>query len=289
MAGDYNATMVASMTAFGRAGGDLLDWEIRSVNHRYLELGFRLPDSLKSLEQPLRERTVGRIRRGKVDATLRLAGVAAPMPRLNTVALRKVLAAVGEVREHTPAAQINPLDLLRWPGVLEDDQQDLAELREAALSAYVLAVDDLIAHRASEGERIDELLRARLDEIERGAAQVRCLAESQGARLRQRLHKRITELVAAVEPERLAQEAALLVQKADVAEELDRLAMHVAQARASLAGRQPCGRRLDFLMQELSREANTLAAKGVLPEIGRIAVDLKVAIEQMREQVQNVE
>ena len=289
MTGDYNATMVASMTAFGRAGNDLLDWEIRSVNHRYLELGFRLPDPLKSLERPLREHTAGRVRRGKVEATLRLAGAAAPTPCLNPVALGKVLAVASDVCRQTPAAQINPLDLMRWPGVLEDDRQDLAKLTEAALATYVEAVDDLIAHRTSEGDSIDALLRARIEEIERGAAEVRRLAERQGPLLRERLHNRTLELIAAVEPARLAQEVTLLVQKADVAEELDRLAIHVAEARRSLDGDKPCGRRLDFLTQELNREANTLAAKAVLPDIARLAVDLKVAIEQLREQVQNVE
>ena len=289
MTSDYNATMVASMTAFGCAGNDLLDWEIRSVNHRYLELGFRLPDALKSLEKPLREHTAGRVRRGKVEATLRVAGAAAPTPRLNLVALGKVLDAVDDVCRQTSAAQINPLDLMRWPGVLEDDQQDLAELREAALTIYVQAVDDLIAHRTSEGTSIGTLLRTRLEEIERGAAQVRCLVENQGALLQERLHNRTLKLIASVEPARLAQETALLAQKADVAEELDRLAMHIAEARSSLDDDKPCGRRLDFLTQELNRETNTLAAKAALPDVARLAVDLKVAIEQMREQVQNVE
>ena len=277
------------MTAFGRAGSELLDWEIRSVNHRYLELGFRLPDPLKSLEQPLRERTLGRVRRGKVEATLRLAGTATPTPRLNAAALCKVLAAIGDVRRQTPAAEVNPLDLMRWPGVLEDDQEDLAELRAAALTSYAKAMDDLLAHRASEGENIAALLRTRLAEVERGAAQARCLAARQGLALKERLRVRVSELAASIEPERLAQEAALLAQKADVAEELDRMAIHVAEAHRSLNDDKPCGRRLDFLMQELNREANTLAAKAVLPEIVRLAVDLKVAIEQMREQVQNVE
>ena len=277
------------MTAFGRASSERLDWEIRSVNHRYLELGFRLPDPLKSLEQPLRRCSVGRIRRGKLDATLRLGSAAAPTPRLNSAALGKVLAAVDDVRQQTPAAQINALDLMRWPGVLEDDEQDVAALKEAALAAYVEALDDLIAHRTSEGMGIEAHLRTRLTEIERASGQVRRLAGCQGALLKDRLHKRTLELGATVEPARLAQEAALLAQKADLTEELDRLAIHVAEARRSLDSDQPCGRRLDFLMQESNREANTLAAKAALPDIARLAVDLKVAIEQMREQVQNVE
>ena len=276
------------MTAFGRAGGELLDWEIRSVNHRYLELTFRLPDPLKSLEQPLRDRTLEHVRRGKVEATLRLAG-ATPTPRLNTAALGKVLVAVDDVLRQMPAAAVSALDLMRWPGVLEDDQADLAELRAAALSTYAEAVDDLLAHRASEGRNIGALLRTRLGDVEHGAAEVRCLAADQGPVLKERLRMRIAELDASIEPERLSQEAALLAQKADVAEELDRIAIHVAEARKSLDDDKPCGRRLDFLMQELNREANTLAAKAVLPEIVRCAVDLKVAVEQMREQVQNVE
>ncbi len=277
------------MTAFGRAGCDLVQWEIRSVNHRYLDLGFRLPASFRDLEQPLRQLTAGRIRRGKVDAKLEIASQAAVVPRLNENALKNLLAAVDGIRGQVAVERIDPLDLMRWPGVLEDDQDDLAHFKEAAVARYGDALDNLVAHRRSEGASLDTLLRERLEVVERSAAEVRALATDQAAILRQRLHSRVRELTTRLDAERLEQEVALLAQKADVAEELDRLDIHVAEARASLNGSAPCGRRLDFLTQELNREVNTLAAKLALPAAGRLAVDLKVAIEQIREQAQNVE
>ena len=277
------------MTAFGRAGCDLVQWEIRSVNHRYLELGFRLPASFRDLEQPLRQLTAGRIRRGKVDAKLEIASQAAVVPRLNEDALKNLLAAVDGIRGQVAVERIDPLDLMRWPGVLEDDQDDLAHFKEAAVARYGDALDNLVAHRRSEGASLDTLLRERLEVVERSAAEVRALATDQAAILRQRLHSRVRELTTRLDAERLEQEVALLAQKADVAEELDRLDIHVAEARASLNGSAPCGRRLDFLTQEMNREVNTLAAKLALPAAGRLAVDLKVAIEQIREQAQNVE
>ncbi len=286
--------MVASMTAFGRASGQLADWEIRSVNHRYLELNFRLPEPLRELEQPLRELTASRVRRGKLDATLRLAGSVAARPRLNKAALKQLITAVKDIDEQTDHNQIvlghmDPLDLMRWPGILEDDQRQLAKLKDAVLADYRAAMDDLVAHRRREGANLDTLLRARLANVERIGAATRELTAGQGAALRERLRRRVDELTSRLDAKRLEQEVALLVQKADVAEELDRLDIHVIETRASLDSDKPCGRRLDFLMQELGREANTLAAKSVLPQAARLAVDLKVTIEQLREQAQNVE
>ena len=283
------------MTAFGRAGCELVDWEIRSVNHRYLELGFRLPEPFRDLEPKLRALTTGRLRRGKVDATLRVAGEAAVAFRLNGRALRNLLDAVADVGKQARIGGLDALDLMRWPGVMEHDQADLAQLKEAALARYSSALDVLVAHRRSEGENLEKLLRKRLATVAWISARVRDLALEQSAVLGTRLNKRVRELmarydgVARLDGDRLAQEVALLAQKADVAEELDRLDIHVAEARASLDGSEPCGRRLDFLMQELNREASTLAAKTALPEAARLAVELKVAIEQMREQAQNVE
>lgn len=287
--------MVASMTAFGRTGCELVDWEIRSVNHRYLELGFRLPESFRDLEPKLRALTSQRIRRGKVDATLRVAGEAAVAFRLNERALRNVLKAVAEIGKQVQVENLDALDLMRMPGLLDHDQADLQRFKETALERYAAALDALVAHRRDEGGSLETLLRERLATVARIGARVRTLTAAQGAALCERLDKRMRELLARfdatarIEPERLAQEVALLAQKSDVTEELDRLDIHVVEARASLDGEEPCGRRLDFLMQELNREANTLAAKSALPEVARLAVDLKVAIEQMREQVQNVE
>ena len=291
------------MTAFGRAGCALADWEIKSVNHRYLDLSLRLPEPLRSLEAPLRRLAQQRIQRGKVDATLRIRGAQALPQKLDAEALRRILRAVADIREHageTPLGAIDPLDLMRQPGVFEDDREDLGRLKDAVLASFAAAMDDLLAQRRSEGATIAALLRDRLEQVEAMAAEARAATQRHAPALHQRLKQRVEELTNDAAPserggapklaaDRLAQEVALLAQKADVTEELDRLAMHVSEARCSLDGDAPCGRRLDFLMQELNREANTLAAKALLPETARLAVDLKVAIEQMREQAQNVE
>ena len=279
------------MTAFGRAGSALVDWEIRSVNHRYLELGFRLPEPLRGLEQRLRAQIAGRVRRGKVDATLRLAE-AETAPLVDAKAVEQLLAAVRQIGEqwagHTPPPPLNPLELLRFPGVLKSGG-DVEALEAAALDGFEAAVDDLVEHREREGAGLAASLCERLAEVERIVAALGALISGHADHLRDRLHERVRVLVTRVDEARLEQEIALLVQKADVAEEIDRLVIHVGEARSSLAGSEPCGRRLDFLMQELNREANTVAAKSIVPEAARLAVDLKVVIEQMREQVQNVE
>ncbi|MDE0190546.1 MAG: YicC family protein [Gammaproteobacteria bacterium] len=278
------------MTAFGRAQGDLVDWEIRSVNHRFLEVSFRLPEPLRDMEPGLRELLAGRLHRGKIDATLRIASQASVSPRLNEDALDGLLAAVEDIRRRVPSAgSIDPVEVLRFPGVVRDDEDNLSRFKAAAQRSFGTAIDDLVAHRNTEGAKLDGILRERLVELEQGAASVRELVAGQGKVLRDRLHGRVRELAGQLDGERLEQEVALLVQKADVTEELDRLDVHIAATRSSLDAEGPCGRRLDFLMQELNREANTLAAKSVLPQAARIAVDLKVTIEQMREQAQNVE
>lgn len=279
------------MTAFGRAGCALVSWEIRSVNHRYLELGFRLPDQLRDLERRLRALAVGRVRRGKVDATCKLA-TSELAPQVNERAVEHLLAAADAIRGQAASGSIgpvNPLDLMRFPGVLTDSDGDIDALKAAATERFEAALDDLVEHRASEGGNLAALLGERLAAVERILAAVRGLLAGQGDYLHDRLLDRVQALTNGVDEGRLEQEVALLVNKADVREELDRLEIHVGEARASLAGDEPCGRRLDFLMQELGREANTLAAKSILPDAARLAVDLKVVIEQMREQVQNVE
>ena len=284
------------MTAFGRAGCALAEWEIKSVNHRFLDLTIRLPEALRGIEAPLRQLTRKHVQRGKVDAALRIPGGHGPAQKLNAAALRRVLDAVADIREHAadaPLGAIDPLDLVRQPGVFEEDGQDLARLKDAALATYADAMDDLVAQRRSEGAAIATLLRERLQQADALAAEAGATAERHATVVKARLERRLAELGGdAAKPlpaERLAQEVALLAQKADVAEELDRLRMHVAEARRSLDGDAPCGRRLEFITQELNREANTLAAKALLPETARHAVALKVVVEQLREQAQNVE
>ncbi len=275
------------MTAFGQASDGWVEWQLRSVNHRYLELSFRLPEQLRGLEPRLREQAAGRLHRGKVDATLRLHGVA---PRLNEAALTRLLAAVGEIAARAPVNAIaDPVALLRWPGLLEDDPDELARIESTALACFGAALDDLLAQRRREGAGLHRLIANHLARTERIGKRIRQLMTDHADAHFARLRERVCRLAAQLESSRLEQEAALLAQKADVTEELERLDIHIAAARASLEGEESCGRRLDFLMQELNREANTLAAKSSLAEAARLAVDLKVAIEQAREQVQNVE
>lgn len=287
--------MIFSMTAFARDerpfDGGAVTWEIRSVNHRYLEIQIRLPDALRELELPLRDLARTRLSRGKVDCTARLA-IASTVPSLeiNRPALLHVLATIEQLRRDAPET-VSPsaLDLLRWPGVLAERAEDMSAGVIAARAGFESALDALVAQRAREGEAMASLIQERLGEIEAIVGAHSKLTDDLAAQQRARLQARIAELSVDLDSDRLEQEVALLAQRADVTEELDRLRIHVANAMTDLAGDGPHGRRLDFLMQELNREANTLASKAVLGETTRRAVDLKVIIEQIREQVQNIE
>ena len=284
--------MISSMTAFGKFESPALSWEIRSVNHRFLEVSFRLPEGLRAIEPSLRDVARQALGRGKVDATLRLTegdvGLSVNIHRPNML---RLLATLEQVRRDAPEiGHPDPLELLRWPGVLETGMTDAAGALEAdARSGFEAAVEQLVAQRRREGQGIDAILRDKLEEVETIVSEIRSSTASLSTQIRDRLRERIAELVDQVDQHRLEQEVALIAQKGDVAEELDRLLLHVDGCRGSLDAEGPQGRRLDFLMQELTREANTVASKAVPPECARRAVDLKVVIEQMREQVQNVE
>ena len=289
--------MIASMTGFARrettgAWGTLV-CELRSVNHRFLEAGFRLPDELRSAEGELRARLTKQLRRGKVDCTMsyrRAQGAAAAL-EVDVAALERLLAGVAVVSRALaqPAASVNALDVLRWPGVLREDGGSGDELQAAAQALFNATLEELMAARAREGERLRELLQQRCAGLEVLLTAVRARLPEVQARVRTRLHERVAELAASVDPERIEQELALLLQRLDVDEELERLAGHIEEVRRVIAGSEPAGRRLDFLMQELNREANTLSSKSQDLETTRSAVDMKVLIEQMREQVQNAE
>lgn len=289
--------MIRSMTGFARAGaqgpGARLRWEIRSVNHRYFDLQLRLPEGLRSIEEECRAIVAAGPRRGKVDATLTLnvEAAAAPAAELDRDAARRLLEQVDAVsRDIARPARIDPLSVLRWPGVLrEPEQKDLEALFPAAREALAAAVEELQASRAREGSKILAMLEARCREILEHVAAVRARLPTVHADIRSRLRERLAALDVAANPERLEQELALLATKLDVSEELDRLEAHVAEVRDTFTKDEPVGRRLDFLIQELNREANTLGSKSADGETTRLAVELKVAIEQMREQVQNVE
>ena len=284
------------MTAFARheipAPWGSLVWELRTVNHRFLDLSFHLPDNSRELEQRLRETTRPQLGRGKLDATLRINHtVAENHLQINRNALLQLLATLEQVRRDAPEfGQANPVDLLRWPGVLEDRNAKLFEnFMDLAEQAYQQALTQLLSERQREGAILSDLLSARLQSIEGLVVELKALTAPLTEVLTTRLNQRISKLAIELDPARVEQEVAVLAQRADVAEEIDRLAIHVDEARKALAGTGPHGRRLDFLTQELNREANTLASKSVLPEASKRAVDLKVLIEQVREQVQNIE
>lgn len=285
--------MLHSMTAFARRqetlAGFELAWEMRSLNQRFLEVQFRLPEELRTLEHPLREKMAQQVKRGKLMCVLSVDLVGAHALELNRPLLLQLLAALEQVRRDAPEAHAaNPIDLLRWPGMLKNVAAS-EPLVAAATELFENTLGAMLEARADEGEKLKAGILQRLAEIERIVSETKELAGSHAAEMRARLRKRLAELEVDVNPYRLEQEVALLAQKADVAEELDRLAVHLQDARSHLDRPGPHGRRLDFISQEMMREANTLAAKSVLPRTSRSAVDLKVAVEQVREQAQNIE
>ncbi|MEZ5553717.1 MAG: YicC/YloC family endoribonuclease [Pseudomonadales bacterium] len=284
------------MTAFARSQSHLnrlvLTWELRSVNHRFLETQFRLPEQLRGLEHPLRETTRAHLHRGKLDCALRVErqGGDASL-ELNRPLLIQILGIVEQVRRDAPElAAPSAIDLLRWPGVIGDNASlEDDGLAEAVTDLFEEALSQLLEHRQREGTQLAQTINERLSDIDRLVATIKARTTSLSHEIQKKLADRLTELTGRVDAERLEQEIALLAQRADVAEELDRLGIHVEEARGNLRGAGPHGRRLDFLTQELNREANTLGAKSSMAEISQKAVDLKVAIEQIREQVQNIE
>jgi uncharacterized protein (TIGR00255 family) len=288
--------MMRSMTAFARVSGEKagaeLTWELRSVNHRYLEIFIRLPDELRALEPLLRERVNARLGRGKLECVLRwrLAPQQETALELDPDRLKAVMDACREIETRSSeATSPGVMELLRWPGVVRDPEPETAPLQEFALELLGQALDELIATREREGEKIRGLLTTRLDGIDQQVKKVRERLPKVQIRIREKLQTRLAELETRVDNERVEQELVFLLQKMDVDEELDRLDGHVVETRRVLDSDEPVGRRLDFLMQEFNREANTLGSKSADSETTAASVELKVLIEQMREQVQNVE
>lgn len=289
--------MIRSMTAFSRredrSGGFTLAWEIRSVNHRYLEPSFRLPDNLRDIEPALREQLRRRLSRGKVECSLRLAGeearAAGPIA-INTPLLDELLAAVQAVALRTgqPVA-VNPVDILRWPGVTQSAEADVQAMAAAAAALFETVLGDFIEAREREGRELADALALRLDGISREVERVRAALPQILDAQRARLRARVEEAVASPDRDRLEQELVLLAARMDVAEEMDRLVTHVQEVRRVLKEGGSVGRKLDFLMQELNREANTLGSKSVSADTTQASVEIKVLIEQMREQIQNIE
>lgn len=288
--------MTLSMTAFARQEQTLdsgtLSWEIRSVNHRYLELSLRMDETFRPLEISIRKLFAKHIARGKVEAVLRFQSTAGENSALHIDEnmAQAVIVACLRLAELSPAtAPLDPLRLLQWPGVVSQPQTDIEALNLAVMDCLQTTIEDFIDSRRREGAALAEMLLQRCTEIDQIAAAVRRQMPEILAQNHLRLTQRLADMHIELEPERLAQEAALLAQKSDVAEELDRLENHVTEARHILGRKEPVGRRLDFLMQELNREANTLGSKSIDTETTRYSVDLKVLIEQMREQIQNIE
>ena len=288
--------MTSSMTGFARhateVDGQSLVWEIRSVNHRHLDLRIQIPDTLKALEPDARAAMQQSLGRGRVDAVLRVdAAVTADVIQFDHGRAKILIKTLREIDQMmVNGARVSALDVLLWPGVLQrDEPADVDALRSAVLLGLQAALDDLRAMRQTEGGTLRQTLETRLDALAELVARIRGRRVEVLEAQRERLRSRIAELDLALDPQRLEQEVALLAQRLDVDEELDRLEGHVAATREILGRAEPVGRRLDFLMQEFNREANTLGSKSHDLETTRVAMEMKVLIEQMREQIQNIE
>ncbi len=288
--------MARSMTAFARlettgTWGRAM-WEIRSVNHRYLEVGLRLPEDFRVLEGEVRARIAQKLNRGKVDAVLRFeaADGESGQLRVNTEIARQVINAAKAVAHlMEQPASLSPLEVLRWPRVLETPEVDFDELSQALLAQLDRTLDQLIDAREREGAKLAELVLARCASMLALTRTLRTRVPEIIASIRARHVARIEEIAGTLDPARIEQECALLLQKLDVAEELDRLETHLGEVTRVMKQTQPIGRRLDFLMQELNREANTLGSKSAHVDTAGASVELKVLIEQIREQIQNIE
>ncbi len=287
---------VNSMTAFAREGDEAgpgsLAVEIRSVNHRYLDCQFKLPEALRGLEQALRERLQKGLSRGKVEVLFRWQAQAGTSTGLeiNGEQLAALAAAMNQVSEAVPqAAAPSSLDILQWPGVVEGDSEDAEALAARSLALFDRALKTLLDTRAREGDKLAGFIRERLAAVSVEVDAARARMPELLAQQHERMRTRVADLGIEADPERLEAELAIVAQKSDVDEELDRLVAHVQEVGRVLDKGGPCGRRLDFLMQELNREANTLSSKSLATSTTQNAVELKVLIEQMREQIQNLE
>jgi uncharacterized protein (TIGR00255 family) len=288
--------MIRSMTAFARSeeqyDGWMITWELRSVNHRFLDITLRLPETLRSLEGALREKTTAAVSRGKVEGSLKFQSKVGGTANitLNLPFVDHLLAVAKELQTRMNADTGPKLsDILRWPGVIAEAEPDLEQLTTAVSTGLDQALAELVATRCREGERIQQMILQRCHGIKSLVQQVRARRPEVRSKLREKWLARLSELSVEPDLDRLEQEMAILAQRLDVDEELDRLDAHISEIDDVLERSEPVGRRLDFLMQELHRETNTLAAKSGDAETTRITVELKVLIEQMREQIQNVE
>jgi len=288
--------MIQSMTAFARQEAKSLSgsmvWEIRSVNHRYLELQFKLPETLRQIEPSLRDIIRKNLARGKVECTLRLQTDSNSDHTLSineNLAKEVINAGMALQYQIDNVAPINVLDILRWPGVLKEPDPNKGLLIQESLALFGQALKDLNESRAREGDELQVFIQQRLSNIEDITDAVRTSMPEILAPQRHKLQDKLADLVSDLDSDRIEQELVLLANKIDVDEELDRLVTHIGEVKRVLKAGGTCGRRLDFLMQELNREANTLSSKSIVSDSTQAAVELKVLIEQMREQIQNIE
>lgn len=288
--------MTKSMTAFARTQqslteGDII-WELRSVNNRFLELYLKMPEDFRANESRFREMLQQRLNRGKIECFLRFNANAqqAETINLNLQQTKSLLSACHEVTNLLhQTSEVNPIEVLQWPGVVQESKMDMKPVLAAAEASLEKALDELLANREREGARMRELIIQRCDAIQQIVNQTRERMPEIQARYHQRLRDRLDELKVEVNNDRLEQELVHLAQKMDVDEELDRLDSHLMEMKSIFNRDEAVGRRLDFLMQELNREANTLGSKSVDISSTNASVELKVLIEQMREQIQNIE
>ncbi|WP_075187165.1 YicC/YloC family endoribonuclease [Teredinibacter haidensis] len=288
--------MPRSMTGFARQQAEhswgQLSCEIRSVNHRYLEPSIRLSDALRAQETALREMLRKGVSRGKVEVSVHLKTEASNENdlALNQALTNQIAALAKQVSMQIDnPAQINPLEILRWPGVIQAAEINPDELAKAAVDLFSTTLSMLIENREREGEELKNFILQRLETIGKHVKVVREQLPELQAAYKEKLRGKVEALKIDVDEDRFNQEVVYVCQKSDVAEELDRLDAHIQEVTHTLKQEGPIGRRMDFLMQELNREANTLSSKSMSSETSQIAVDLKVLIEQMREQVQNIE
>ena len=288
--------MPYSMTAFSRTVGQTL-WgdvtcELRSVNHRYLEVNLRLSDEVRSLEPRIREVVAKHLKRGRVDCNIRLQQqeVYSEDLELNSDLVDRLIEAGGQLRDRSLDIQpLRAVDILRWPGVVQTVQMDEGQVGAVAMQCLADAIQQLVDIRKQEGGRLLETLKHKLKAAQQIVVDLQTSIPEWQELFRQRVEKRLEEATIELEPTRLEQEMLLYIQKADVTEEMDRLDVHLKEVSNVFKQKQPIGRRLDFLMQELNREANTLGSKSNDTRLTQASVELKVLIEQMREQVQNLE
>lgn len=288
--------MTNSMTGFSRVQCKepfgSLTWELRSVNHRYLDINFRLPDDLRAAEGRYRELLGARLSRGKLECNLRLksevninSGI-----EINESLTKSLMQTCAKVHSMLhQSSDINVIDVLKWPGVVIEPEMDMKPVIQASEKLLEQALDELILNRAREGERLNQMIASRCEAIDKIINQVRLQMPEIQSKQRQKILERFEELNLDPDMERVEQELVILVQKMDVAEELDRLEAHLKELKDVLGRNEAVGRRMDFLMQELNREANTLGSKSADISMTQASVELKVLIEQMREQIQNIE